>query len=147
MLNSHALLRIHIIGGQRLVRIAPPSLSSHHKWSSNQGLPVLHLDWSALPRVSSGCGWPPSPTTPVVCSQWIGWWLSHRCSAIADFSITPLSQASWCSFNLVSSLSNVDLATAPGDMIYHIGGNVSFTLVLLSHLLVHLKFVHWESSG
>ena len=26
------------------------------------------------------------------------------------------------------------------------GGNVSFTLVLLSHLLVYLKFVHWESS-
>ena len=27
---SHSLLRIHVIGGQRLVRIAPPSLSLHH---------------------------------------------------------------------------------------------------------------------
>ena len=27
---SHALLRIHVIGGQRLVRIAPPSLPPHH---------------------------------------------------------------------------------------------------------------------
>ena len=27
---SHILLRIHVIGGQRSVRIAPPSLPSHH---------------------------------------------------------------------------------------------------------------------
>ena len=27
---GHALLRIHIIGGQRSVRIAPPSLPPHH---------------------------------------------------------------------------------------------------------------------
>ena len=27
---SHALLRIHVIGGQRSVRIAPPSLPPHH---------------------------------------------------------------------------------------------------------------------
>ena len=27
---SHALLRIHVIWGQRSVRIAPPSLSPHH---------------------------------------------------------------------------------------------------------------------
>ena len=35
---SHALLRIHVIGGQRSVRIAPPSVSSSQQ-SSNQGLP------------------------------------------------------------------------------------------------------------
>ena len=27
---SHTLLRIHVIGGRRLVRIAPPSLPNHH---------------------------------------------------------------------------------------------------------------------
>ena len=27
---SHALLRIHVIGGQRSVRVAPPSLPPHH---------------------------------------------------------------------------------------------------------------------
>ena len=27
---SHALLRMHVIGGQRLVRVAPPSLPPHH---------------------------------------------------------------------------------------------------------------------
>ena len=27
---SYTLLRIHVIGGQRLVRIAPPSLPPHH---------------------------------------------------------------------------------------------------------------------
>ena len=41
---SHALPRIHVIGGPRSVRVAPPSLlASSSQWSSNQGLPVLHL--------------------------------------------------------------------------------------------------------
>ena len=29
-IDSHTLLRIHVIGGQRSVRIAPPSLPPHH---------------------------------------------------------------------------------------------------------------------
>ena len=43
---SHALPGIHVIGGQRSVRIAPPSLPSSSQRSSNQGLPVLHLEGS-----------------------------------------------------------------------------------------------------
>ena len=37
------------------------------------GLPVLHLGWSALPQVSSGCARPPSPTTPVLCHGPVQW--------------------------------------------------------------------------
>ena len=43
-------------------------------------------------------------SSTVVSSQWIEWWFSHTCSATVDFSIIPLSQASRCSFSLVSSL-------------------------------------------
>ena len=48
-----------------------PASSSQR--SSNQGLPVLHLGWSALPQVSSGCAKPPSPTTPVLCHGPVRW--------------------------------------------------------------------------
>ena len=51
---------------------------------------------------NNSCPLPWSNT--VVSSQWIGWWCSHACSATAEFSIIPLSQASRCSFSLVSSL-------------------------------------------
>ena len=33
---SHALLKTHVIRGQRLVRIAPPPLPSHHSSPANR---------------------------------------------------------------------------------------------------------------
>ena len=44
-----------------------PFPASSSQRSSNQGLPVLQLDWSAPLRVSSGRAGPPSPTAPVLC--------------------------------------------------------------------------------
>ena len=92
--------------------------ASSSKWSSNQELAVLHA--SQLKSSSEGvicmcrasftnssCPLPWSST--VVSSQWIRWWFSHTCSTTADFSVIPLSQASWCSFSLVSSLRLVSL--------------------------------------
>ena len=51
--------------------LLPPASSSQR--SSKQGLPVLHLGWSTLPQVSSGCARPPSPTTPVLCHDPVRW--------------------------------------------------------------------------
>ena len=52
-------------------------------------------------RLSVGRVW----LTRLVSSQWIGLWFFHVCSATANFSIIPLSQASqWSSFRLISSL-------------------------------------------
>ena len=59
---SHALLRIHVIGGQRSVRIAPPSLPPHHSGPATRDF-----------RPSSGCARPPSPTTPVLCHGPVRW--------------------------------------------------------------------------
>ena len=61
---SHALPRIHIIGGLKLVRIDCSSFPASSQWSSNQGHPVLHLSWGALLKVISECAGPP-PTAPV----------------------------------------------------------------------------------
>ena len=80
------------------------SMNKPHHWRSmvgedfsNQGLPVLHLGWSSPLRVSSGCAGPPSQTAPVLCYGpallFPPSGFSHACSATADFSIIPLSQA------------------------------------------------------
>ena len=92
---SHALLRIHVIGGQRSVRIAPPSLPPHHSGPATRDFQSsilvealfhkCHLDASFT---NNSCPLPWSST--VVSSQWIGWWCSHVCSTTADFSIIPL---------------------------------------------------------
>ena len=109
----------------------PASSSQQSMQQPGTSSPPSRLKRSS-PQVSSGCARPPSPTTPVLChcpvwwsppSYWIGWWCSHACSATADFSIIPLSQASRCSFSLVSmqspfGLSDVDLAAAAGDTIW-----------------------------
>ena len=108
---SHALLRIHVIGCQRSVRIAPPSLPPHHSgpatrdFQSSISVEALfhrcHLDVQGLLHqqlLSSAMvqygGLLPVDRVVVL----------HACSATADFSIIPLSQASQCSFSLVSSL-------------------------------------------
>ena len=107
---SHALPRIHVIGGQRSVRIAPPCLLITGLQQPGTSSPPYRLK-----RSSTGVIWMckasftnnscPLPwSSPVVSSQWIGWWCSHACSATAEFSIIPLSQAFRCSFSLVSSL-------------------------------------------
>ena len=51
---------------------------------------------------NSSC--PPPRSSTVLSSQLIGWWFSYACSATADFTTILLSQASRCSFSLVSSL-------------------------------------------
>ena len=91
---SHALL-IHIIQGQRSVRIAPPSLCLLITAVQEPG---TSSPPSRLKHSSEGVIW--------MCrtSFTIGWWFFHACSATADFSTIPLSQASRCSFCLVSSL-------------------------------------------
>ena len=40
---SHALLIVHVIRGQKLVRVTPPFPASSLQWPSNQGIPVLNL--------------------------------------------------------------------------------------------------------
>ena len=54
---SHALLRIHIIGGQRSVRIAPPSLPPHHSDPAardfQSSIPVEALIWGCHLDVQS----------------------------------------------------------------------------------------------
>ena len=52
------------VKGQHNSSILSASLSLQ---SSNQGLPVLHLSWSALQRVSSGYAEPPSPAASIPC--------------------------------------------------------------------------------
>ena len=64
---SHTLLRIHVIGGQRSVRIVPPSLPPHHSGPATRDFQSSISVESTLPQVSSGCARPPSPTTPVLC--------------------------------------------------------------------------------
>ena len=79
-------LRIHIIGAQRPVRIAPPSQPPHHNSPatrefqssfqsrlkcSSEG--VIWM-WRAS-FANSSCPLPWSST--VVSSQWMGWWFSH----------------------------------------------------------------------
>ena len=60
---SHALLRIHIIGGQRSVRIAPPSLPPHHS-----GPATIHdysyIDTFMIIAIDIKCHalWPFSPS-------------------------------------------------------------------------------------
>ena len=113
VIYSHALLRIHVIGGQRL-KVGEDCSSlpvSSSQRSSNQG---LSSPPSRLMRSSAGVMWMCRASftnsscrlswssTYVVSFQQIGW--AHACSATAEFSIIPLSQASRCSFSLVSSL-------------------------------------------
>ena len=45
---SHALMRVHVIGGQRSVRIASLSPCLPSQWSNNWGLIVLHLSEGLL---------------------------------------------------------------------------------------------------
>ena len=73
---------------------SPPSRLKH----SSTGL--IRMCRASFTNSSCPLPW----SSMVVSSQWIRWWFSHACSATADFSIIPLSQASRCSFNLVSSL-------------------------------------------
>ena len=139
---SHALLKMHVIGGQRLVKTAPPCLFI--TVVQQPRIPVLLLNWSATLRVSSGCAGPPSPMASVLCCG-PGLWSppsglsggSPMHGLLLPSSCIPFSQASLCSFNLVSSLQLVSpMYTWPQlqGMQYTIldclpRGNVSFALV------------------
>ena len=96
--------------------------------SSNQGLPVLHLGWSAPLRMSSGCAGPPSPTAPVLCHGPALWGPPSGSDGDspmhASLQLTSPSSPSrrHLSVPLLSSgLPYIDLAAAAGDTIYHIG--------------------------
>ena len=86
--------------------------ASSSQWSSNQGLPVFHLSWSASLRVLSGCAGPPSPTAPVLhhgpalCfpPSWLdGDSPMHGLLQLTS-SPSPSHRNSRCSFSLVASL-------------------------------------------
>ena len=99
---SHALPRIHVIGDQRSVRIAPPCLLITAVQQPGTSSPPSQLKRSSTGVIwmckasftNNSCPLPWSST--VVSPQWIGWWCSHACSATADFSIIPLSQVVSC---------------------------------------------------
>ena len=127
---SHELVKTHVIEGQRSVRIAPPpglllppcllitavqqlGPSSWLIHSSEQGVIWMCRAYFT----NSSCLLPWSCT--VVSSQWIGWWFSHACSITADFII--ISSPRYPGVPSVSSPFSVDLTTAAGDRIYHIG--------------------------
>ena len=74
---SHALLRIHIIGGQRSVRIAPPSLPPHHSGPATRdfhsSIPVEALLWGSFTNSSCPLPWSSSVVSsdgdsPMACS-------------------------------------------------------------------------------
>ena len=77
--NGNALLRIHIIGGQGLMWIAPPSLLPYHCSPASRDFQSSILVEALISKVSSGCAEPPSPAAPSlswsntnVSSHWIG---------------------------------------------------------------------------
>ena len=102
-----------------ITAVQQPGTSSPPSWLKHSSTGVIWMCKASFTNNSCPLPW----SSTVVSSQWIGWWYSHACSATADFSTILLSQASRCSFSLVSSLrfslSNVDLAAAAGDTIYH----------------------------
>jgi len=102
----HALLRICVIGGQRLVRIAPPFLPAHHSGPATR----IFSPPSWLKRFSEGVIWMcrasftniccPLPMSSTVWSPPSGWGGGSPTHA----AIIILSQESRCSFSLVSNL-------------------------------------------
>ena len=58
-INCPALLRLHLIGGQRLVEFTP-LLPPHHCSVATRGFQSS----STTPKMSSGCVGPPSPASP-----------------------------------------------------------------------------------
>ena len=90
---SHALLRIHITGGQMMVQIVPPSLPPYHSSPATRD----HLSEVFL----KGCNLnlqgllhqqllPLLWSSTVVSSLWVRWWFFHVCSGTAYYSITPM---------------------------------------------------------
>ena len=122
---SHALLRIHVIGGQGSVRIATPSLPPHHSGPcNNQGLPVLHLGWCALLKGSSGSAGSPSLTATFLCQHCglllVDWVAGIPCM-LYFFIISYRRYLSAPSASSPCSLPDVDLAAVAGDTIYPVG--------------------------
>ena len=121
---SHTLLRIHIIGGQRLVRIAPPSLPPHHSDPAARDFQSSIL----VEALSSGCAGPPSPTAPVLCCGPALWSPPSRSDGDspthAPLQLTSPSSPSRRHPMFLQSclqfpfgLTSIDLATAAGDTI------------------------------
>ena len=75
---SHVLLRIHVIGGQRAVRIAPPSLPPHHSGPTTRefqsSIPVEALLCRCHLNVQGGS----FTTAPVLCHGPV-WWTVPGC--------------------------------------------------------------------
>ena len=77
---SHALLRIHVIGGQRSVRIAPPCLLIAVVQQPGTSSPPSQLKcsptgviWMCKASFTNYCPLPWSSTV-AASSQWIRWW-------------------------------------------------------------------------
>ena len=71
---------------------------------NNQGSPILHLCWIKCSSIS--VIW---IHDMYVLSWMMSWLFSHACSAIPKTTVMPFLQASWCSFNVISSLYLVSL--------------------------------------
>ena len=83
-----------------ITAVQQPGTSSPPSQLKRSSTGVIWMCKASFTNNSCSLPW----SSMVVSSQWIGWWCSHACSATADFSIIPLSQASRCSFSLVSNL-------------------------------------------
>ena len=88
--------------------VQQPGTSSPPSWLKRSSKGIIWVCRASFTNSSCPLPW----FSTVVSSQWIGWWLSHACSATADFSITPLSQASRCSVS--SPVSVWSLQCRPG---------------------------------
>ena len=116
------------------VRVMEKSDVAEHAWENHHP-----IHWEETTVLEHGRGQEPDDTTrgalhprwrtrspwlvTEVSTQWIRSWFFHAYSATADFSTIPFLQASQCSQSHLQSLfrlSDVDLATAAGDSLYHI---------------------------
>ena len=141
---SHALPRIHVIGGQKSVRIAPPSLPPHHcgpatrDFQSSMSVEALfhrcHLDVQGLlhqqllssAMVQHGGLLPVDRVVVLPRMFHYSWLLHHPPLAGISVFLQPHLQS-------LFGLSDVDLAELQGIWYTTLdclpGGNVSFTLV------------------
>ena len=123
------------------MRIAPPSLPPHHSGPATRDF-LSSISVEALfhrCHLDVHCARPPSPTTPVLCHGPV-WWSPPSGSGGGAPTHAPLQPTSpssplagisvFLQSRLQSPfcLSDVDLAAAAGDTIYHIG---LFTVVCM----------------
>ena len=94
---SHALLRIHVNGGQKLVRIAPPSLPPHHSspatrnFKSSTSVEMLlrayHLDVQGILHQQLLSSAMVQYSGFLSLSPW--WWLEHSAKMSVSYFFEP----------------------------------------------------------